>query len=109
MSHAKLLVWTAKWCAPCQAMKKAGTWEKLAAHFKVPVEYMNCDDDATEEKATAAKVQAFPTAQLLDEHGKILAEFEGAGPLKACIQLFTEILEDAEALQPFINKKRGKR
>ncbi len=63
----RLLFFTAKDCAPCQAMKRAGTLEKFSAATGVPVELVDLDEQ--EACAKRHKVNAIPTMLLeLGEH-----------------------------------------
>lgn len=91
---SKLVVWSAEWCAPCKAMKKAGTWEKIAEHFKVPLIYKMCDTPEQELEADKADIQAFPTTQLIDAGGKVLAQFEGSAAVGPCIKALETEMAD---------------
>jgi len=87
-----LRVWSAEWCAPCKAMKKAGTWEKIAEHFEARLEYKSCDTPEQEAEADEFKIQAFPTTQLVGPKGEVLASFEGSGAYAQCVKaLETEL------------------
>jgi len=83
----KMRVFSGEHCPPCEAMKKAGTWDKLAKHFKVPLELVNLDKDKNgPELQERYEVYVVPTCQLEDAEGNVLADFTGSGTLASCIE-----------------------
>lgn len=56
----KLLKFTASWCPPCQAMKKAKTLEKLAAKYDLELVIYDDDDKAGRKVADKYSVEALP-------------------------------------------------
>lgn len=97
-AKAQMLVWTGKGCAPCAAMKKKNTWEEIAKHYVLPVKYFDSDKDNDEFERH--EISALPTCQVvIEDDGErlVLAEFEGAGPLQACIDVLLEGYSDWKA------------
>lgn len=58
----RVLFWTADWCAPCQAMKKAGKVAKVCADAGVPLVLVDVEKYADESDEYS--VQSMPTLQV---------------------------------------------
>ncbi|HYK89610.1 MAG TPA: thioredoxin family protein [Acidobacteriota bacterium] len=74
-NNARLLFFTASWCAPCQKMKPAV--ESLARKYKVDM--ILVDFHASPLAVRDFKVESLPTIVLLDSKGQLLFKAEGAG------------------------------
>ena len=81
MKNLKLYVAKAAWCAPCAAMKRAKTCEKLAAEKGLAFYEIDVEDTEGEEWSDENKVTLLPT-MLLFKDGKEVARHEGAASLK---------------------------
>lgn len=76
-----LVKWSAKWCAPCAAMKRAKTCEKLAAKFNLTLVVKDADEPVNEAEFYKRHFRALPTLALM-KGDKVLSTFEGAAPMK---------------------------
>lgn len=76
-----LYVYSAKWCGPCVAMKRAKTCEKLAEAKGLQFMYVDVESEDGEALSDEAKVTFLPTIALRRE-GKELARHEGAANFK---------------------------
>lgn len=74
-NNARLLFFTASWCAPCQKMKPAV--ESLARRYRV--EMVLVDFDASPQAVRDFKVESLPTIVLLDSNRQLLLRAEGSG------------------------------
>ena len=88
----KLLKFTASWCAPCQAMKKAKTVEKLAEKYGLTLEVHDTDSKAGGALSDDLDVDSIPTVVLLGPRGKELARYEGGGSLAMLERAFKKHL-----------------
>ncbi len=77
----KILKFTASWCGPCQAMKKARTLEKLAEKYGLELELHDVDTKKGDATADRFGVTAIPTMVLTGARGKELARIEGSASL----------------------------
>lgn len=55
--------WSAKWCAPCQAMKKKKTLEGVASHLGLTLVYHDADKEI--DLADKLLVTVLPTVDLV--------------------------------------------
>ena len=103
---ARLIVWTSKTCGPCQAMKKKKVPEGLAAYYVLPLQYIDVETPLGEELSDRFEIHALPTVQVVigddgESSRPVLAEFEGSGNLKECIQVILESFEDKKTSAEF--------
>ena len=77
----KLIKFSAKWCPPCQAMKKAKTVEKLAEKYGLALEVHDTDSTTGRPLSDDMKVEIVPTVLLMGPRGKELARHEGPASL----------------------------
>lgn len=76
-----LYVYSAKWCAPCRAMKKAKTCESLAKEKGFQYVYVDVDTEDGEPLSDEARITMLPTITVRRD-GKELARHEGSASLK---------------------------
>jgi thioredoxin-related protein len=74
-----VLVFSAVWCPPCQAMKKDvyPSKEVAALHDKFVWAYLDVDEEANAEVSRKYGVQGIPHVQFLDSSGKDLGNQVG--------------------------------
>lgn len=70
MKQYEVVLWTAEWCGPCEALKKKGTLKEAIKAFELsymgpPVKHTIIDVDEKESAADAAKILSMPTVDLL--------------------------------------------
>lgn len=82
----KVILWTADWCGPCQALKKAKTLEKAietlaSAGHVATLEVRDVDSAEWEEVSDAEDVQSMPTIDLTCD-GQRLSRIIGGHSVK---------------------------
>lgn len=75
-----ILVFSAPWCPPCQAMKKSvyPSKEVAALHDKFVWAYLDVDEDVNSKAAQKYAVQGIPHIQFVDPSGKDLGNQVGS-------------------------------
>lgn len=95
----KIILWTAEWCAPCQALKKAKTLEKAiealatAGHFGT-LEVRDVDAPEWETVSDDEDVQSMPTIDLIYD-GQRLSRIIGAHSQKVFANRWLKALTEA--------------
>lgn len=67
----KILKFSAKWCAPCNALKKT------LSEMEIPYEVEDIDVDTYMEKVTQFGIRGIPTLVLLDDSGNVIRQKQG--------------------------------
>jgi len=76
-----ILVFSASWCGPCQAMKK-DVYPSAAVkpyHDKFNWSYLDIDVEANGKLSDAYKVEGIPHIVFVDGAGKVIDQQEGGG------------------------------
>ncbi len=98
-----LVMWTAEWCAPCKAMKRVGTLEKLAKELGVELLYIDTED--YEELADENKVFTLPTIELRENTkltptirlGLLLLQWKGGANFESLKSFFKKGVEHGQS------------
>lgn len=67
----KILKFSAKWCAPCNALKKT------LSEMEIPHEVVEVDVDVDMEKVAEYGIRGIPTLVLLDDSGSVVRSKQG--------------------------------
>ncbi|MCA1964913.1 MAG: thioredoxin family protein [Prosthecobacter sp.] len=92
-----IVVFSASWCPPCQAMKKNvyPSAEVKQLHDKFVWVYLDVDDDANSKVAQKFKVQGIPHVQFLDKNGSALTSQVGGVSPAEFAKLLATVAEKA--------------
>lgn len=69
--NMKILKFSAKWCAPCNALKKT------LSEMEIPHEVVEVDVDVDMEKVAEYGIRGIPTLVLLDDSGSVVRSKQG--------------------------------
>jgi len=94
-----IVVFSAAWCPPCQAMKKDVYPNEAVKplHDKFVWAYLDTDEDDNAKVAKEFKVGGIPHIQFLDKNGKSIGQQVGGMAPKAFAKKLEEILKSAGA------------
>lgn len=67
----KILKFSAKWCAPCNALKKT------LSEMEIPYEVEDIDIDTDMDKVSTYGIRGIPTLVLLDVDGNVIKQKQG--------------------------------
>lgn len=92
-----ILVFSATWCGPCQAMKKSvyPSKEVKPLHDKFVWAYLDVDDAANEKAASKYKVEGIPHIEIVDGTGKSLGQQIGSVAPAAFVEKLEAALKSA--------------
>ena len=92
-----ILVFSAVWCPPCQAMKKSvyPSDEVKAYHDKFVWAYLDVDESSNEAAAKQFKVEGIPHIQFLSADGKTLGNQIGGTSSKEFAGTLAGVLKKA--------------
>lgn len=92
-----ILVFSAVWCPPCQAMKKSvyPSAEVKPFHDKFVWAYLDVDQAANETVAKQFRVEGIPHIEFLNLDGKALDKQVGASSAKEFSQTLARVLGKA--------------
>ncbi len=90
-----VLVFSAAWCPPCQAMKKTvyPSAEVKPLQDKFVWAYLDVDEEANAKAAEQYKVQGIPHVQFLDKEGKALISQVGGVSAAEFAGILTKVAE----------------
>ena len=100
-SDLKVILWTAEWCAPCQALKRSKTLEKAIQTLAVKgfglatLESRDVDAKQWSDESDSQDVQAMPTIDLIRK-GKRLARTVGASTERTFVSKWVKALEQTQ-------------
>jgi thioredoxin-related protein len=92
-----VLVFSAAWCPPCQAMKKSvyPSAEVKPLQDKFVWAYLDVDEEPNAKAAEQYKVQGIPHVQFLDKEGKALISQVGGVSAAEFAGILTKVAEKA--------------
>jgi thioredoxin-related protein len=92
-----VLVFSAAWCPPCQAMKKTvyPSAEVKPLQDKFVWAYLDVDEEANAKAAEQYKVQGIPHVQFLDKEGKTLISQVGGVSAAEFAGILTKVADKA--------------
>jgi thiol:disulfide interchange protein len=92
-----ILVFSASWCGPCQAMKKDVYPSEAVKpfHDKFVWAYLDADEKDNEKPMKEYKVNGIPHIQFLDKDGKAIGEQVGSTNPEAFAKTLEEIAKKA--------------
>ncbi len=94
-----ILVFSAAWCGPCQAMKK-DVYPSAAVkpfHDQFNWAYLDIDVEANNKLSETYKVESIPNIVFLDASGKKLHQEEGGGTPDEFAKLLAKVLKKAHS------------
>lgn len=93
-----ILVFSASWCPPCQAMKKDvyPSAAVQAYHDKFIWAYLDVDDASNEKAAKKAGVSGIPHIQFLDSQGNEIDKQVGSNSPEAFVKTLESVLAKAK-------------
>lgn len=92
-----ILVFSASWCGPCQAMKK-DVYPSAAVkpyHDKFNWSYLDIDVDANNKLSEHYKVESIPHIFFVDGAGKVIDQQEGGGSPESFAKKLAKVLKKA--------------
>ena len=94
-----IVVFSATWCGPCQAMKKSvyPSKEVQPFHDKFVWAYLDVDDDANEKASSKHGVSSIPHIEIVDAKGKSLGQQIGGSDPGAFVKKLETALKAAPA------------
>lgn len=92
-----ILVFSASWCGPCQAMKKDvyPSAEVKPYHDKFNWSYLDIDVEANGKLSDQYKVESIPHIFFVDGSGKVIDQQEGGDSPKAFAAKLAKVLKKA--------------
>lgn len=92
-----ILVFSAVWCGPCQAMKKDvyPSSDVKAYHDKFVWAYLDVDEASNEKVAAQFKVEGIPHIQFLGADGKAITKQVGSSSSKDFAGTLASVLKKA--------------
>ena len=97
-----ILVFSASWCGPCQAMKK-DVYPSAAVkeyHDKFVWAYLDVDDNSNEKAGKEFGVQGIPHIQFLDAAGKAVDKQVGSSSAESFAGTLAAVLKKAGTSAP---------
>lgn len=90
----RIVMWSALWCAPCHALKKNKTLEKVREQLGLteescPIEVRDVDSKEWEAASNRAKVSALPTLDFFKGAVRV-SRVEGAEPPRKYVAKWSE-------------------
>lgn len=92
-----ILVFSASWCGPCQAMKKDVYPSDEVKPFadKFNWAYLDIDDEANSKLSDSYKVESIPHIMFLNAEGKTIDQQEGSSSPKDFAKKLEKVLKKA--------------